>query len=82
MGLDIVEIFMRAEEEFEIEIPDADAEELVTVGALADYIEARRPEIGRDEVWRRVRAMVSDEESVPMHLIERDTRWVEDLGFG
>ena len=41
MGLDIVELIMRAEEEFEIEIPDADAEMLSTPGALCDYVENR-----------------------------------------
>ena len=41
MGLDIVELIMRAEEEFEIEIPDSDAERLSTPGALCDYIERK-----------------------------------------
>ena len=37
-SLDIVEIVMALEEEFDIEIPDADAEKVVTVGDVVDYI--------------------------------------------
>ena len=36
--LDIVELVMALEEEFDIEIPDADAEKVVTVGDVVDYI--------------------------------------------
>lgn len=37
-SLDIVELIMAIEEEFGIEIPDADAEKVVTVGDVVDYI--------------------------------------------
>ena len=37
-SLDIVELVMALEEEFVIEIPDADAEKVVTVGDVVDYI--------------------------------------------
>ena len=37
-SLDIVEIVMALEEEFDIEIPDADAEKVVSVGDVVDYI--------------------------------------------
>ncbi len=37
-SLDIVEFIMALEEEFNIEIPDADAEKVVTVGDVVDYI--------------------------------------------
>mgnify|MGYP006113282833 FL=1 len=38
-SLTIVELIMALEEEFEIEIPDEDAETLMTVGQLEKYIE-------------------------------------------
>jgi acyl carrier protein len=38
-SLDVVELVMRFEEEFEVEIPDEDAEKLTTVGAAVKYIE-------------------------------------------
>ena len=37
-SLDIVELVMALEEEFDMEIPDEDAEKVVTVGDVVDYI--------------------------------------------
>ena len=37
-SLDIVELVMALEEEFDLEIPDSDAEKVVTVGDVVDYI--------------------------------------------
>jgi acyl carrier protein len=37
-SLDLVELIMSMEEEFDIEIPDEDAEKLVTVQDALDYI--------------------------------------------
>jgi acyl carrier protein len=37
-SLDIVELIMGIEEEFDIEIPDEDAEKLTNVGEAMDYI--------------------------------------------
>ncbi|MBT3681653.1 MAG: acyl carrier protein [Candidatus Marinimicrobia bacterium] len=37
-SLDTVELIMQFEEEFDIEIPDEDAEGLTTVGESVDYI--------------------------------------------
>ncbi len=37
-SLDIVELIMALEEEFDLEIPDEEAEKIVTVGDVADYI--------------------------------------------
>ena len=37
-SLDIVELIMALEEEFDTEIPDSDAEKVVTVGDVVDYI--------------------------------------------
>ena len=38
-SLDTVELIMEFEEEFGIEIPDEDAEDITTVGSAVDYIE-------------------------------------------
>ena len=37
-SLDIVELLMALEEEFDIEIPDEEAEKLITVGDIVEYI--------------------------------------------
>ena len=38
-SLDTVEIVMTVEDMFNIDVPDEDAEKLMTVGAVADYVE-------------------------------------------
>ena len=40
-SLDVVEIVMALEEEFEIEIPDEDAEKIKKVQQIVDYIEEK-----------------------------------------
>ncbi|MGL4731612.1 MAG: acyl carrier protein [Clostridium sp.] len=40
-SLDIVELIMALEEEFDIEIPDEDAEKISTVGDVVEYIKTR-----------------------------------------
>ena len=37
-SLDIVELIMALEEEFEVEIPDSEAEKIITVGDAVEYI--------------------------------------------
>ncbi|MDP4177415.1 MAG: acyl carrier protein [Bacillota bacterium] len=39
-SLDLVELIMALEEEFDTEIPDEDAEKISTVGNAVDYIKA------------------------------------------
>jgi acyl carrier protein len=39
-SLDTVELVMEFEDEFDIQIPDEDAEKIQTVGAAIDYVEA------------------------------------------
>jgi acyl carrier protein len=40
-SLDVVELVMGLEEEFELEIPDEEAEKIATVGGAVDYIETK-----------------------------------------
>ena len=40
-SLDIVELIMGIEEEFDIEIPDEDAEKLTTVGEALTYVKTK-----------------------------------------
>jgi len=43
-SLDVVELVMALEEEFGVEIPDEDAEKIVTVGEAVKYIESHAGE--------------------------------------
>lgn len=40
-SLDLVELVMAFEEEFNLEIPDQDAEKMTTVGAAFDYLDQK-----------------------------------------
>lgn len=40
-SLDQVELVMALEEEFDLEIPDEDAEKLSTVGAVLEYVQSK-----------------------------------------
>lgn len=40
-SLDTVEIIMMVEDMFDIDVPDDDAEKLMTVGAVANYLEKK-----------------------------------------
>ncbi|CEK14692.1 acyl carrier protein [Chthonomonas calidirosea] len=40
-SLDVVEIVLRLEDEFTIDIPDEDAEKIVTVQDIVDYIDKK-----------------------------------------
>jgi len=39
-SLDVVELLMSIEDEFEVEIPDEEIENIKTIGDLADYIQS------------------------------------------
>ena len=41
-SLDTVEMVMEFENEFDIEIPEEDAEKIMTVGAAIDYIKSKK----------------------------------------
>ncbi len=41
-SLDIVELIMALEEEFDLEIPDTDAEKIATVNDAVEYIKANK----------------------------------------
>ena len=41
-SLDVVELIMRLEEKFEVEIPDEDAEKIQSVGDAVKFIEAKQ----------------------------------------
>jgi acyl carrier protein len=44
-SLDVVELVMGLEEEFDIEIPDEDAEKIATVKDAVSYIETKTGEV-------------------------------------
>lgn len=43
-SLDIVELIMALEEEFDIEVPEVEAEKIITIGDVVDYIAEKTAE--------------------------------------
>lgn len=50
-SLDVVEMIMTIEDEFEIEISDEDAEKLLTVGDVVDYIQRRLQAVSQQQTY-------------------------------
>ncbi len=83
MGLDLIEMTMRVEEEFEITIPDKAAEKIKTPGQLVQYLMGR-PEVGekwsRDYVHLSVWMIIEDELTINKEDFNDDSRFIEDMG--
>jgi acyl carrier protein len=93
MGLDTVELVMEIEDEFNICIPDEDAERIRTVGDVYHFILAQKdrpvehgcepPSIGTpEEVWRKLTDVVVRVLRVRPEDVRPEARWYEDLGAG
>ena len=84
MGLDGVELVMEIEDVFEICIPDQDAENMITPGAVVEYVYARVGSEGTSACleqrafYRLRRACVTTFES-PRRAVNPSTRWQEVL---
>ena len=83
MGLDTVELVMAIEEEFSIEIPNADAARLGVLGDLSDYVVAALRQRGETpdeaQVWQRVSALVVAQLGVRPEEVTRSAHVVKDL---
>lgn len=84
MGLDLVEMAMRIEEEFEITIPDEAAEKMITPRNVIDYL-MNLPEVSekwsRDYVSTTVRQIIEYETGVLQKDFNDDSRFVQDMGL-
>jgi acyl carrier protein len=90
MGLDIVELVMEIERTFAIDIPDADAERLRTVGDMYEYLRARvEPEAWApqppdadptdDPLWIDLLDVIETETGVERERLVPGASFVEDL---
>lgn len=84
MGLDLVEMVYRIEEEFEILIPDEVATTLTTPRMVIDYLMSL-PKI--NEKWSRsyveisVWQIIEDEGGINRKDYNEDSRFIEDMGM-
>ncbi len=88
MGLDTVELVMALEEEFGVEIPDEEAERIVTVGDARDFIVGKLREraegpdvVDPEEVFSRVKATVVEQSGVSPEKVTLDAAFIDDLGM-
>ena len=83
MGLDLVEMVIRVEEEFDIQFPDEDASKITTPKELIDYLMSR-PEVSekwsRDYVNLSVWMIIEDELGINKENFNDDSRFIEDMG--
>jgi acyl carrier protein len=95
MGLDLVEMVMDVEQDFDIQIPDSDAAELRTLGALYYYVRTHAPRLTikpeiratdgvprADPVWQRLVDIVERTTGQRGDRMTPNTRFVEDLRMG
>ena len=84
MGLDAVEIVMKVEEHFDIEIPDEDASTLETVGLLHEFVYKElqrrgRTGIGYNQVFEELRGIICAQLGVHPREVVSEAHFVRDL---
>jgi acyl carrier protein len=85
MGLDTVELVLSVEKIFDIELPDAVAEKLDTVGKLHQYIVSEhlrlgRPNVNSDIIFDQLRTIICSILDVKSSQVLPEARFVQDLG--
>lgn len=85
MGLDTVELVMAIEENFGIEIPDAAAEKMFTVGEMHAFLVLELRRLKRDDwdetrIFERLREIICHQLGVKPAAVVPEARFVKDLG--
>jgi acyl carrier protein len=85
MGLDSVELVMEFEDAFEMDIPDADAGKLQTVGDVTEYVWRRLAAEGRprerDAVLAIVCVITCEQCGTTLDRLTEQTSFINDLGI-
>jgi len=83
MGLDTVELVMAVEEEFDLEIPDAAAEKMFSVGDMHAYLESELKRLGRESdsaaILERMRAIIVRQLGVSTDVVVPTATFAKDL---
>jgi len=83
MGLDLVELVMRFEEEFETEIPDQIASTLLTPKDVIDYLttksEPGNKGMTRESVAQKVWLIIEDEIGIDISKYNENSRFIDDM---
>jgi len=87
MGLDTVEFILWSEMEFEIEIPESDAQNIFTVGQFSTYVHHKLLDIvgsnaiSEAEIFERIRKFLVSEFSIAPDKITHSSMFIKDLGL-
>ena len=85
MGLDTVELVMAVETHFDLEIPDSEAQKMLTVGDLHAFLLVELRRLGRANtdpivVYDELRTIVVKQLGVKPSAVVPEARFVKDLG--
>ncbi len=81
MGLDLVEMVIRIEAEFEIEIPNETAEKFTTPKIVIDYLQPQFANRPREYLADRIWLIIEDETGIERNNYNEDSRFIEDMGM-
>ena len=85
MGLDIVELIMLVESEFEFQIPDNEAENLTTVQQLCNYtfehIKFTKNVCSKQEVEHIICGLIEEVTGILQSKIKMSDAFINDLGM-
>lgn len=85
MGLDSVELLLAIEEEFGVDIPNSDAEKMITVGDVYEWLKIHAgnidPANSQEQIWRRLVEVFVRQALVSPEQVKPDARIVRDLGI-
>jgi len=84
MGLDLLEMVYRLEEEFEITIPDEAAEKMIAPRNVIDHLMNQRlvsEKWSREKVANLVWEIIEDGTRIKREEFNEDSRFIEDMGL-
>jgi acyl carrier protein len=85
MGLDTVELVLKIEEDFDIEIPRSEAQDILTVGDLARCISnlctGKNNRVPVDFAFERIANILEEDFGGTRRLVTPSARIVKDLGL-
>ena len=88
MGLDSLALVLAIEKKFDLEIPDADAREMITVGDMYDFVHralmqraqaAEAPPPDEAHLWNEVLDIIVEETGAERRKLVRTARFIADL---